>query len=82
MSTASDSEPAPLSTLDALMRKLDDDPLGLTQDDLLEIVKMQRAARARSDAGLKAVKGEAGPKIDLQKLGLGKPKAAIDRRIK
>ena len=70
-----------LSPLDALMRKLDDDPLGLTSDDLLEIVKMQRAARTRSDAGLKAVKGEAGVKIDLKKLGLVKPKAVIDRRI-
>ena len=75
------SDDAPLSSLDALMRKLDDDPLGLTTDDLLTIVKMQRAARARSDAGLKAVKGEAGVKIDLKKMGLVKPKAVIDRRI-
>jgi hypothetical protein len=70
-----------LSTLDALMRKLDDDPLGLTPDDLLTIVKHQRAARARSDAGLKAVKGADGPRIDLKAMGLVKPKAKIERRL-
>jgi len=69
------------TSLDELMRKLDDDPLGLTSDDLLTIVKFQRAARARSDAGLKAVKGNEGLRIDLKKLKLVKPKVEIDRRI-
>ena len=73
-------DPAPTS-LDTLMRKLDDDPLGLTSDDLFTIVKMQRAARARSDRGEKAVKGDAGPKIDLKAMGLKKPTPKILRRI-
>lgn len=69
-----------LSEIDQMMKRLDEDPLGLTQDDLVLIVQMQRAARARADAGLKAARDPA-TKIDLKALGLVKAKPAIDRRI-
>lgn len=50
------------TNIDALMQL---DPLGLSAQNLDEIIAYQRKARQSFESGVKPKKGDSGPKIDL-----------------